>query len=83
MEKVFVILEVPAISQQFEIQLPLSLRISDATRMLSQMASEQSGGLYISSNHEFLCLQEKNQLLKETATVSDYMIRNGSHLLLI
>ena len=81
--KILVNLRVPAISEQFDILVPDSLRIRKIATLLAKMVAELSEQMYVSSGQEVLCSVEQNILLKPNGTLRSYGIKNGDHLLLI
>lgn len=81
--KVLVSVTVPAISKQYDVLLPCVLTVREATRMIVAAVTELSNNRYTSSEHEFLCLPEKDMLLKEEEVLSSYGIKNGDHFVLV
>ncbi len=83
MDKLLIILEVPSISSQFELELPDFVAIKTLIPRLVRAVRELSGGLYSSSETEFLCARNQNLLMDEDACLKDYDIGNGDHLILM
>ena len=81
--KVLVCLQVPSIGRTFEVFIPDHLRVKSMIPLLVKAVTDQSGGEYVSSGHEFLCSVGQNALFDEDARLADYGIHNGDHLLLL
>ena len=83
MVKLLLILEVPSISCRFVVYMPDFLPVKELVPLRVKAASEMSGGLYVSSGHEFLCVKGEDILLDEDASLSMYDIGNGDHLVMM
>ncbi|MCD7819603.1 MAG: EsaB/YukD family protein [Lachnospiraceae bacterium] len=83
MDKILICLEVPSISQSYEIYVPDFLAVKELIPLLVKAVSELSENRYVSSGCEFLCAKEPDFLLDEDAALSHYEIGNGDHLLLM
>lgn len=83
MEKVLVALECPSISKSYDVYIPDFLSVNMAASLLGKALEELSDYHYVSSGHEFLCLKEKRILLKGEASLKDYGIENGDHLIIM
>ena len=81
--KILVTVVVPAISAEYDMLLPDFLIINEMVPLIASSVEELSNQVYISSGQEFLCLKERNTLLKHDATLAQYQIQNGDHLVLI
>lgn len=82
-EKLLLILEVPAISQEFELLMPTSVSIKILSSLCAKAVIELSNGLYCSSGREFLCAMLQDSVLDENSTLGKYPIQNGDHLMLL
>ena len=78
--KILVNVKVPAISQQYDVLIPSSLRIKRVIPLIAKTVEELSNHIYVSSGRESLCSIEKNTLLREHETLESYGIQNGDHL---
>ena len=81
--KILVNVFVPAISERYDILVPKTIKIKNAVSMIAGAVENLSGQRYISSGEEELCSEEKNIVLRQTATLEQYGIRNGDHLILM
>lgn len=82
MDKLLITLEVPSVSESFDVFIPNFLRIGLLVPLLAEAVSELTQNRYVSSRQEFLCSKEKAVILKEEGTLRDYGIQNGDHLML-
>ena len=83
MDKVLINLEVPSISEKYEILIPVFLKIGDVIELLIQTVNELSGGLYSSSGNEILCSRTGDFTLGNEARICDYDITDGDHLMIM
>lgn len=83
MDKIIVNLNIPAIAQQYDMSIPVSISIGDLTELIVRAVKEITNNFYVSSGNEFLCLKERNIILAQEATVQTYVIQNGDHIILI
>ena len=81
--KLLVNVRIPAISEQYDILVPDSVRIRVITGMIADTVETLSDYRYAASGQEQLCSAEKNILLRSNMTLSQYGICNGDHLMLI
>ena len=81
--KILVNVFVPAISEQFDVFIPKNVCLQTVINMLCETIEELSNHRFISSKQECLCSVDKNILLRKNATLAQYGIRNGDHLILI
>ena len=81
--KILVSVYVPAISQKYDILIPETLRIKSVTSLIANAVENLSHYRYVSSGEECLCSTEKNILLRQSATLKQYGIRNGDHLIMM
>ena len=81
--KILVNLFVPAISERYDVFLPDTVRIQTVIYMLGDALVELSNHRFVISKQECLCSIDKNILLRKNATLEQYGIKNGDHLILI
>lgn len=81
--KVLVNVHIPAISEDYDILVPGSLRIKNVTTLVASTIEELSNHRYVASGEECLCSVEKNILLRQNATLEKYGIKNGDHLIMM
>ena len=82
MQKVCVVLEVPATGQSFDIMIPTYMPIGKVTGLLSGAVRELSSGQYVRTGDELLCRRDGAQLLRRSSTPEEYGICDGEHLIL-
>lgn len=83
MNKVLIVLEVPAVLKKYEIFIPTDISVEELRRLLAASVEDITNGQYVSSGEEFLCLKERNQILQEKEYIYHYKIANGEYLILI
>lgn len=83
MAKVLVMLEVPAISETFEVKVPDNLPVGELTYLLAKSVEDITEGRYRQSNTELLCSRERDALLNEAKTAGAYKLQHGEHLILM
>lgn len=81
--KLLVNVHIPAISQEYDILVPDSLRIKTVVSLIANAVSDLSNHLYVVSGEECLCSAEKNILLRGNVTLKQYGIKNGDHLIMM
>ena len=83
MRKILVSLNIPSISVNHEVYIPEFLKIEEVIPMFVEAVKDLSDHRYVSSGTEVLCLQEKNIVLNNEATIGQIGIKNGDHLVLL
>lgn len=81
--KVLINVYVPAIMQEFDVLIPDSLRISDATKLIVEAVLEKTNYEYQSSRQELLCLKRSNIVLDDSLCICQYGIGNGDTLVVV
>lgn len=81
--KILVNLQIPAISRDFDIFVPTSLKVRNIISLLAYAAGELSGREYVMSGMERLYSFEKNIAFRSNMTLEQYGIKNGEHLILL
>lgn len=81
--KILVNVHIPAISQEYDILVPDDLRIKLVVALIAGAVEGLSNRLYVPSGEECLCSVEKDILLRHSATLEHYGIRNGDHLIMM
>ena len=70
MDKVLICLEIPAVGESFEMYVP-------------DYVEDLSGGLYVSGGTELLCVKGQDTILDENASLNQYDIGTGDHLIIL
>jgi len=83
MVKILVKVSVPAIGEEYDILIPDFLRIKSVIPLIAEAVENLSNHMYISSGAECLCSADKNILLRPNATLEQYGIQNGDHLVMM
>jgi len=81
--KILVNVYIPAISEKYDVLIPNNLRIKIVVSLIASTVEDLSDHLYTTSGDECLCSVEKNILLRHNATLDNYGIQNGDHLILM
>lgn len=81
--KLLVNISVPAIGEKYDILIPAFLRIKSVTNLIAEAVESLSNHMYVPSGDESLCSADKNILLRPNATLEQYGIQNGDHLILM
>lgn len=82
MNKYLVNIWVPFIEQEFEVYIPLNIKISLAKKLIATAIIELSNNNYI-INNEFNLLNDKNKVYDDDIYVHDTDIKNGVRLVLL
>lgn len=83
MDKVLICLEIPAVGESFEMYVPDYIPVRNLLPLLIRSVKDLSGGLYVSSGTELLCVKGQDTILDENASLSQYDIGTGDHLILL
>ena len=83
MEHIIIQLYVPAIGENFDLKIPLSMMILELVKLLGQAVETLSNGRYCASGTEILCLKNKEQILDYDQTPQDYGMQNGDLLMMM
>ena len=81
--KLLVNISIPAISEKYDVLIPDSLRIRNIISLIASTVEDLSDHRYVTSGEECLCSAEKNILLRPNATLQQYGIQNGDHLIMM
>ena len=81
--KILINVYVPAIGQKYDILVPHFLRIRGITALIAGAVENLSNHIYVSSGNEYLYSADKNILLRSNATLEQYGIQNGDHLVMM
>lgn len=68
---------------KYDILVPGFLRIRNITALIAETVENLSNHIYVSSGAECLCSADKNILLRPNATLEQYGIQNGDHLVMM
>ena len=81
--KILVNIYIPAISEKYDVLIPENIRIKSVASLIANAVEDLSNHLYVASGEECLCSVEKNILLRHNATLQQYDIKNGDHLIMM
>lgn len=83
MEKILVNIYIPATGGSYDVFIPYDIPIIELIPIIANGISDLSGGKYLVSKHEQLCLKDTSCLLNPKHTLGEYGIQDGAHLYLI
>lgn len=83
MDKLIINLKVPAICEQYEIWIPISIKIDDLVKLLAESVRELSKERYICTNEELLCFERKKIVLAGNKMLREYGLKNGDCLIMM
>ena len=82
MNKICVILELPALGKEYDLLLPDYMPISALKGLIASAVNELSDGAFVPTGKEILCKREGSQIFYPDYTLADYGVSNGMHLIL-
>lgn len=82
MNKILLTVKVPMIEKKYDIKIPISKNIGVARELLIKTINELSEGHYPNKNNAVLLLSD-GTILKETAIIKDYNLKNGDTIIII
>lgn len=74
---------VPAISESYDILVPDNMKVKTLAKLIAETVEELSNNMYVASGRECLCSIEKNIQFRPNASLEQYGIQSGDHLILI
>lgn len=83
MNKVLIQLYLPATGEKYDVRLPQSISVKQATELLSSFFSGIMGGAYIPDAGSVLCDMETGVVYNVNSSVAGLNLKNGSRLMLI
>ena len=83
MNKVQIQLYIPATGKSYDILLPKTISVAQATELLSSFFSGTSGGAYLPDKDAVLCSMETGKIYHVNSSVDELHLKNGSRLMLI
>lgn len=83
MNKILVILHVPALNEQFEVLLPSFLTVEETILLLSEALSDLSQKRFVKSTNTLLCVAGGRTPLSFMNTVRECGIQQGDHLYML
>lgn len=81
--KVLVQLCIPVTGMSYDILLPRTLSVSQATCLVSSFFTGMTGGAYMPDETTLLCNMEDGRIYNVNSSVEDLHLKNGSKLMLI
>jgi len=82
-EKILVHILVPAIGLETDALIPSSIKVDDATTLLSKAVETVSRGFYIPMGSEVVCVERLGLTFVPGTDISMYGLMNGDKLVLI
>jgi hypothetical protein len=83
MNKLLIVVYVPAIEKRYEIKVPKELRIEDLIRLIIKGITELNKGIYELDNIQGLFDKSTAKMYEKYLTVSESDMKNGTELFLI
>lgn len=82
MDKILLNLEIPAISERYDVLVNPELEIGVLTGLLCKVVEDVSNKNYVSSGSEILCLVDEQMVLKRNEPLCRYDVKNGDRLMM-
>lgn len=83
MNKVLVQLYIPVTGEKYDVRLPRSISVKQATELLASFFTGMMGGAYIPDADSVLCDMETGIMYNVNSSVASLGLKNGSKLMLI
>lgn len=83
MNKVLIQLYLPVTGEKYDVRLPQSISVKQATELLSSFFSGMMGGAYVPDADSVLCDMETGVIYNVNSSVASLNLKNGSRLMLI
>lgn len=83
MNKVLVQLYIPVTGKKYDVRLPQSISVKQATELLASFFTGMMGGAYIPDADAVLCDMESGIMYNVNSSVASLNLKNGSKLMLI
>ncbi|MCD8198537.1 MAG: hypothetical protein LUE24_15485 [Lachnospiraceae bacterium] len=83
MNKVMVKLCIPVTGESYDLLLPRTLSVGQATKLIASFFLGMTGGAYMPDEDAVLCSMEDGNIYNVNSSVEDLHLKNGSRLMLI
>lgn len=83
MNKVMVEINIPVTGTRYDVLLPKTLSVSQATGLLAGFFTGLTGGAYMPDQDTVLCSMDDGRIYNVNSSVEDLHLQNGSKLMLI
>ena len=83
MNKVLVQLYIPVTGKKYDVRLPRSISVKQATELLASFYTGMMGGAFIPDADSVLCDMETGIMYNVNSSVASLNLKNGSRLMLI
>lgn len=83
MAKILTEIFIPAAKSTLDTYIPEEMKIADAIKLISKIATDLCGGYYIASNDTVLCDRTTSEILDINMSAYELGLKNGSKLMLI
>ena len=81
--KILAEVSVPASGDKFDVFIPLTIRMGEATQLVSAAISELTAGRYKPTDDTILCNADTGHVYDVNAVVAELHLQNGIRLMLI
>lgn len=83
MNKVLVQLYIPVTGRKYDIRLPQTISVNQATELIASFFTGLTGGAYIPDSNAALCDMSSGALYNVNSSVESLHLQNGAKLMLI
>jgi len=83
MKKVFINVDVPAVSKTYDFRVPINMKVKEAIVLIYQIISEEFIGIVKDSEKANLLMKDCNVILGKEAKFLDYSIKDEDRFILI
>ena len=83
MNKLLIQLYIPVTGKKYDIQLPQTISVYQATRLIASFFAGMTGGAYIPDKSSTLCDMTSGVVYNVNSSVESLHLKNGTKLMLI
>ena len=83
MNKVLIRLYIPVTGKKYDIRLPQTISVNQATELIASFFMGLTGGAYIPDRNSVLCDMESGTIYNVNSSVESLHLKNGTRLMLI
>ena len=81
--KLLINIRIPSVSERYDILIPNDMRIKSVVSLVASAMEKLSDHRHVASGEECLYSVEKDIPLRHNATLAQYGIQNGDHLIMV
>lgn len=83
MNKILIEIDIPAAGKNFDMFVPLHLKMSEFTSMICKEAVAMSDGLFVPNSDTAVCDATEGTILNVNMSIGELGLKNGSRLMII